>query len=72
MKRSVGEGNQNQRPYKPLLKINPPFKAIEPLPSNLNVDLGNIASDSFYTYHQENCSKRDFPQWFHAMNLMAN
>jgi hypothetical protein len=30
MKRSAGEGNQVQRPYKPFLKINPPFKAIEP------------------------------------------
>jgi len=29
MKMSVGEGNQNQRPYKPFFKINPPFKAIE-------------------------------------------
>jgi hypothetical protein len=54
MKRSVGEGNQNQRPYKPFLKRNPPFKAIEPPPTNLNVDLGNVAFDSFYTYHQEN------------------
>jgi len=29
MKRSVGEGNQGQRPYKPFFKINPPFKEIE-------------------------------------------
>jgi hypothetical protein len=47
MKRSAAKGNQNQRPYKPFLKINPPFKAIEPPPVNLNIDLGNIASDSF-------------------------
>jgi hypothetical protein len=72
MKRSVGEGNQNQRPYKPFFKINPPFKSIEPPPANLNVNLGNIASNSFCTYHQENHSERDFPQWVHAMNLMAN
>ena len=31
MKRSVGEGNQGHRPYKQFLKINPPFKEIEPL-----------------------------------------
>jgi hypothetical protein len=30
IKRSVGEGNQGQRPYKPFFKRNPPFKAIEP------------------------------------------
>jgi hypothetical protein len=39
---------------------------------NLNIDLGNVASDSFCTYHQENHSERDCPQWVHAMNLMAN
>jgi hypothetical protein len=72
MKISVGEGNQGQRPYKPLFKRNPPFKAIEPPPTNLNISLGNVASDSFYTYHQEKHSKRDGPQWVHAMNLMAN
>jgi hypothetical protein len=72
MKRSAGEGNQGQRPYKPFFKRNPPFKAIEPPPTNLNIDLGNVASDSFCTYHQENHSERDFPQWVHAMNLMAN
>jgi hypothetical protein len=72
MKRSAREGNQGQRPYKPFFKINPLFKAIEPSPTNLNIDLGNIASDSFYTYHQEKHSERDFPQWVHAMNLMVN
>jgi hypothetical protein len=72
MKRNAGEGNQGQRPYKPFFKRNPPFKAIEPPPTNLNIDLGNVASDSFCTYHQENHSERDFPQWVHAMNLMAN
>jgi hypothetical protein len=72
MKRSEREGNQGQRPYKPFFKINPPFKEIEPPPTNLNIDLGNVASDSFCTYHQENHSERDFPQWVHAMNLMAN
>jgi hypothetical protein len=71
-KRSAGEGNQGQRPYKTLFKRTPPFKEIEPPPTNLNVDLGNVASNSFNTYHQENNSERDFPQWVHAMNLMAN
>ena len=59
MKISVGEGNQGQRPYKTLFKRNPPFKAIETPPSNLNIDLGNVASDSFCTYHQENHFERD-------------
>jgi hypothetical protein len=72
MKISVGEGNQGQRPYKPFFKRNPPFKAIEPPPTNLNIDLGNVASDSLCTYHQEKHSERDCPQWVHAMNLMAN
>jgi hypothetical protein len=72
MKRSAGEGNQSQNPYKPFFKRNHPFKAIEPPPANLNIDLGNVASDSFCTYHQENHSEREFPQWVHAMNLMAN
>jgi len=61
MKRSEGEGNQGQRTYKPFFKRNPPFKAIEPPPSKLNIDLGNVASNSFCTYHQEKHSKRDCP-----------
>jgi hypothetical protein len=52
--------------------MNPPFKAIEPPPANLNIDMGNVASDSFCSYHQENHFERHFPQWVHAMNLMAN
>jgi hypothetical protein len=72
MKRSEGEGNQGQSPYKPFFKRNPPFKAIEPPPINLNIDLGNVASDSFYTYHQEKHSERDYPQWVHAMNFITN
>jgi hypothetical protein len=72
MKRSVGEGHQNQIPYKPFFKLNLPFKSIEPPPSNLNDDLKNIASDSFCTYHQENHLERDRPLWVHTMNLMEN
>jgi hypothetical protein len=72
MKRSTGGGNQGQRPYKPFFKRNPSFKAIEPPLANLNIDLGNVASNSFCTYHQEKHSERDCPQWVHAMNLMAN
>jgi hypothetical protein len=72
MKRSAWEGNQGHRPYKPFFKMNPHFKSIEPPPTNLNIDLGNVESDSFCTYHWENHSERDCPQWVHAMNLMAN
>jgi hypothetical protein len=72
IKRSAGEGNQGQSPYKPFFKRNPPFKAIEPPPSNLNIDMGNVASNSFCTYHQEKHFERECPQWVHAMNLMAN
>jgi hypothetical protein len=72
MKRSAGEGNQGQRPYKSLFKRNLLFKSIEPCPTNLNIDLSNVASDSFCTYHQEKNSERDYPQWVHAMNLMVN
>jgi hypothetical protein len=72
MKRSVGEGNQNQIPYKTFFKRSPPFNTIEPPPTNLNIDLENIAYESFCTYHQEKHSERDFPQGFHAINLMAN
>jgi hypothetical protein len=72
MKRSAREGNQGQRPYNRFFKRNLPFKAIKPPPTNLNIDLGNVDSDSFCTYHQENQSERDYPQWVHAMNLMAN
>jgi hypothetical protein len=53
IKRSFREGNQNERPYKPFFKRNPPFKDIEPPPANLNIDLGNVAYDSLCTYHQE-------------------
>jgi hypothetical protein len=72
MKRSAGEGTSNQRPYKPFFKRPPPFKAIEPPPTNLNIDLGEVASDSFCNYHQENHSEKNFPQWINAMNLMEN
>jgi hypothetical protein len=72
MKRSVVEGNQVQRPYKPFFKRNPPVKVIEPPPTNLNINLGNVASDLFCTYHREKHSKKYCPQWVHAMNLMAN
>jgi hypothetical protein len=72
MKRNAGEGNQGQRPYTPFFKRNPPFKAIEPPLANLNIDLGNVPSDSFCTYHQEKHSKRDCLEWVHAMNFMAN
>jgi hypothetical protein len=70
-KRSEREGNQGQRPYKPFFKRNPPFKTIEPPPSNLNINLVNVASNSLCTYHQEKHSERECPQWVHAMNLMA-
>ena len=72
MKRNVGEGNQGQSPYKPLFKRNLSFKSIQPPPANLNIDLGNVAYDSLCTYHQENHSERDCPQWVPAMNFMAN
>jgi hypothetical protein len=72
MKRSAREGNQGQNPYKPFFKRNQPFKAIEPPLANLNIDPGNVVSDSFYTYHQENHSERECTQWVHSMNLMAN
>jgi hypothetical protein len=51
MKRNAGEGNLGQRPYKPFFKRNPSFKAIEPPPINLNIDLWSVTSDSFCTYH---------------------
>jgi hypothetical protein len=51
MRRNVGEGNQGQNPYKPFFKRNPNLKAIEPPPSKLNINLGNVTSDSFCTYH---------------------
>jgi hypothetical protein len=67
-----GRETKAKGPISLSLKETLPFKAIEPPPANLNIDLGNVASDSFCTYHQENHSERDFPQWVHAMNLMAN
>jgi len=72
MKRSAREGNQGQSPFKPFFKRNPPFKSVEPPLANLNIDLGNVESDSFYICHQEKHSERDCPQWVHSMNLMAN
>jgi hypothetical protein len=69
---STGEENLGQSPYKPFFKRNPSFKEIEPPLSNLNIDLGNVAYDSFCTYHQENHYERNFPQWVYSMNLMAN
>jgi hypothetical protein len=51
MKISAREGNQGQSPYKHFFKRNPPFKAIEPPPANLNIDLGNVVSDSFSSNH---------------------
>jgi hypothetical protein len=51
MKRNEGEGNQGQRPYKTFFKRNLSFKSIETPPDNLNIDLGNVTSNSFCTYH---------------------
>jgi hypothetical protein len=51
MKKNIREGNQGQRPYNPFFKRKQPFKSIEPPPTNLNIDLGNVASNSFCTYH---------------------
>jgi hypothetical protein len=59
MKRNVCEGNQGQGPYNPFFKRSHPFKAIEPPPTNLNIDLGHVTSNSFCTYHQENHSERE-------------
>jgi hypothetical protein len=61
MRRNAGEGNQGQRPYKSFLKRNPSFKSIKHTPNNVNIDLGNVVSDCFCTYHQEKHSKRDYP-----------
>jgi hypothetical protein len=72
MKRNAGEGTSNPRPYKPFFRKNPPFKALEPPPANLNIDLGEVASDSYCNYHQEHHSEKDFPQWVNAMNLLEN
>jgi hypothetical protein len=72
MKIIPSEGNQGQTPYKSFFKINPPFKEIEPPLDNLNIDLGNVAYDSFCTYNREKHSERDYPQWVNSMNFMAN
>jgi hypothetical protein len=72
MKRNVGEGTSIPSPYKPFFRKPPPFKAIEPPPANLNIDLGEVASDSYCNYHQEHHSEKDFPQWVNVMNLLAN
>jgi hypothetical protein len=56
-KRSARAGNQGQRPYRPFFKRNPPFKAIEPPLANLNIDLGNVASDSFVLIIKRNILK---------------
>jgi len=37
MKRNIGEGTSNQRPYKPFLRRPIPHRAIEPPPANLNL-----------------------------------
>jgi hypothetical protein len=62
MKRSAGEGNQGQRPYKPFFNGKPLLKEIEPPSANLNIDLGNVPSDSLCTSHQDKHFKRDYPQ----------
>jgi hypothetical protein len=57
MKRSAGDGNQGQRPYKPFFKINPPFKSIEPPLSNLNIDLGSYHLTLFVPITKKNILK---------------
>jgi hypothetical protein len=51
MKINVGEGTFNQIPYNPSFKIPQPYKFVEPPPINLNLDLGDVDSDSFFTYN---------------------
>ena len=53
MKRNAGEGTSNPRPYKPFFRKPSPYKAIDPPPTNLNINLGEVASDYYYcNYHQ--------------------
>jgi len=72
MKRKVGEGMSNTRPYKLFFRKPSPYKSIEPSPTNLNINLGEVTYHSFWNYRQENYSEKYFPQWVNAMNLVAN
>ena len=68
----LGKETKVKGPIILFFKRNPPFKAIETPPNNLNIDLDNLASYSFCMYHQEKHYETECPQWVHAMNLMAN
>jgi hypothetical protein len=72
MKRSAGKVTKARGPINIFSKEIHCSKRLNLPPSNLNIDLGNIAVDSFCTYHQEKQSKIDCPQWVYAMILMAN
>jgi hypothetical protein len=43
MKKNAREDTSNQRTYKPFFKRPPPLKSIEPPPTNLNINLGDVA-----------------------------
>jgi hypothetical protein len=62
MKISARESTSNQRPYRHFFKRPPPFKSIEPSLANLNIDLRDVALNSFYSYHKKNHFENNFPQ----------
>lgn len=63
-KRNFGEGPSTQIPYKPYIIIpNHLVKAIELAPANFNFDLSQVSMEFFFSYHQENHSKKTCPKW---------
>jgi hypothetical protein len=61
MKQSFEKGTSNQKPYMPFFRRPIPPKAIEPPPTNLNIDLEGVAMDNYCNYHQDNHSKKTCP-----------
>jgi hypothetical protein len=72
MKINPGEGTSNVGPYKHFFRKNPSFKDLESPPANLNIDFGEVASDSYCKYHQEHHSEKNFPYWVNGTNLLEN
>lgn len=72
VKRNIGENYSTQIPYQIVFRKLVEKKPLElpPPPPNLNIELDDVGMDNFFTYHQENHSKKKFPQWMNAMNLV--
>jgi hypothetical protein len=71
-KRSVREGTSNQKPYRPFVRRPTPPRVFEPPHADLNLDIGRVATDNYFNFHQDFHYEKTCSQWINAMNLVTD